>query len=408
MRNIVGGVVFCAAAAVNFAAVAQDLADYPDAPAKTIILERCGICHTLRNVRSGDYDRQGWHETLLQMRNIGAALSDGDIELLTDYLALNSPANPRPEAVILPGDVEISVREWDVPTAGTMPRDVTIAPDGQIWVSGTFASTLIELDARNGELAEHALRPYSAPFGIAADDTGAIWFASSRRGYIGKFDPPSGLLTAIAMHENMPPDPSDLAMGPDGAVWFTAQNGNVVGMFDPQSGDLRLIAMPHEDSSPFALAIAPGGAVFAGLRDTKTIVRIDPEDFIVTEFALTAPETEARRIAITEDGMVWYADIDRGFLGRLDPETGEVREFASPSGPRSEPHGIASIGNVVWYVEAGAMPNALVRFDPAKEEFQSWALSGYGVIRDLAVTADGDLAFAMGTLNRVGVIDIED
>ncbi|MND01670.1 hypothetical protein D3C83_207510 [compost metagenome] len=53
------------------------------------------------------------------------------------------------------------------------------------------------------------------------------------------------------------------------------------------------------------------------------------------------------------------------------------------------------------------MPNNLVRFDPTTERFQSWPIpSGYAQIRDLAVTPEGDIAFATGTTNRVGIADI--
>jgi virginiamycin B lyase len=384
----------------------QELDDYPEHPAKDMILERCGICHTLRNVRSGDYDAAGWREILYQMRNIGAAVNDDELDLLADYLTVNSPQSPRPEAVIIPGTVDIRIMEWDVPTQGTMPRDVAVAPGGRLWFSGMFASTLIELDPERGELTEHKLRPYSAPMGLAVDANGEVWFASSRRSYIGKLNPETGIIADFPMPQGMPPDPSDLVIDQRGLVWFTAQNGNVVGRVAPRSGEILFTAMPREESTPFAIALAPDGALFVGLRDSKSILRIDPESSAIVEYPLTGPETEPRRIAITDDGFVWYADIDRGNLGRLDPETGTVTEYASPTGPLSEPHGIAAIGNIVWYVEAGALPNTLVRFDPETESFQSWPLSGFGVVRDLAATQDGDLAFAMGSLNRVGLIEI--
>jgi len=387
-------------------AYGQELDDYPGHPAKDMILERCGICHTLRNVRSGDYDARGWNEILHQMRNIGAALNDREIDLLTDYLTINSPQNPRPEAVIISGDIDIQITEWVVPTQGTMPRDVAVAPNGTLWFSGMFASTLIELDPGTGELNEHKLRPYSAPMGAAVDANGEIWFASSRRSYIGKFDPASGMLASFPMPEDMASDPSDLIFDQNGWLWFTAQNGNAVGRISPVTSEIQFTVMPRDETSPFALALAPDGAVFAGLRDSKSILRIDPEDFTTQEYPLTSPETEPRRLAISDDGMVWYADIDRGNLGRLNPQTGVVVEYESPSGPLSEPHGIATIGNIVWYVEAGTNPNALVRFNPATERFQSWPLSGFGVVRDLAATEDTNLAFAMGSLNRVGLIEI--
>jgi virginiamycin B lyase len=386
----------------------QELDDYPAHPAKDMILERCGICHSLQNVRSGDYDALGWREILHQMRNIGAALNDDELDLLAGYLTVNSPQSPRPEAVIIPGNVEIEITEWEVPTQGSMPRDVAVAPNGKFWFSGMFASLLIELDPTTGELIEHKLRPYSAPMGVAADENGEIWFASNRRGYIGKLDPATGALGDYPMPDEMAPDPSDIVVDQNGKLWFTAQNGNVVGRIAPPNGEFQFISMPREETSPFAIALAPDGAVFAGLRDSKSILRIDPQNFTTREYPLTGPETEPRRLAISDDGLVWYADIDRGYLGRLDPQTGAVAEYLSPSGPLSEPHGIAAIGNIVWYVEAGANPNVLVRFDPASERFQSWPLSGFGVVRDLAATKQGDLAFAMGSLNRVGLIEISE
>lgn len=133
-------IAFAAVTLLSTGAHAQELDDYPEHPAKNMILERCGICHTLRNVRSSDYDAAGWREILHQMRNIGAAVADDEFDMLAEYLAINSPQSPRPDAVIVPGAVDIRIREWEVPTQGSMPRDVAVAPDGKLWFSGMFAA----------------------------------------------------------------------------------------------------------------------------------------------------------------------------------------------------------------------------------------------------------------------------
>ena len=78
--------------------------------------------------------------------------------------------------------------------------------------------------------------------------------------------------------------------------------------------------------------------------------------------------------------------------GHLDPRTGAVRQWDSPSGPKSHPYAIAVIDGVVWYNESGMRPDALVRFDPNTEGFQSWAIpSGVGIIRNVWVTQDKNL-----------------
>src|SRR5204862_3112667 len=97
----------------------------------------------------------------------------------------------------------------------------------------------------------------------------------------------------------------------------------------------------------------------------------------------------------------------RGYLGRLDPVTGKVTEWASPGGTSSAPYGIAVIKGVIWYSESGVEPNTLVRFDPATEKFQTWKIpSGGGVVRNVSVTKDGNLALAESGVNKIALVEI--
>ena len=38
------------------------------------------------------------------------------------------------------------------------------------------------------------------------------------------------------------------------------------------------------------------------------------------------------------------------------------------------PYALVVIDDIVWYNESGQRPDALVRFDPKTEKFQSWAI----------------------------------
>ena len=87
--------------------------------------------------------------------------------------------------------------------------------------------------------------------------------------------------------------------------------------------------------------------------------------------------------------------------------TGKVREWDSPSGPNSHPYAIAVIDDIVWYNESGQRPDALVRFDPKSETFQSWAIpSGIGIIRHVWVTKDKALLIHQSSSNRIGLVRI--
>ena len=99
----------------------------------------------------------------------------------------------------------------------------------------------------------------------------------------------------------------------------------------------------------------------------------------LTEVKLPLAGTTVRRLDIADDGMIWYVNSGMGRLGRYNPKTGEIKEWPSPSGPKSHPYAIVVVDGIVWYNESGMRPDALVRFDPKTETFQSWAIPSGGV-----------------------------
>jgi virginiamycin B lyase len=71
------------------------------------------------------------------------------------------------------------------------------------------------------------------------------------------------------------------------------------------------------------------------------------------------------------------------------------------------PYGIAAIRGDIWYSESGTTPNTLVRFEPSTERFQVWNIpSGGGVVQNISVTKDGNLAIAESGANKVALVAI--
>ena len=103
--------------------------------------------------------------------------------------------------------------------------------------------------------------------------------------------------------------------------------------------------------------------------------------------------------------MIWYVNSSLGRLGRLNPKSGEIKEWPSPSGPKSHPYAIVIVDGIVWYNESFQRPDALVRFDPQTETFQSWAIpSGdihAGHIRHMRSTKEGNLLIHQSSTNRI-------
>ena len=140
---------------------------------------------------------------------------------------------------------------------------------------------------------------------------------------------------------------------------------------------------------------------------TNKISAVNPDTLAIRYYEVPDSASRIRRLGLTSDGMVWYGNSTRGRIGRLNPKTGEIKEWPSPSGPTSHPYALAVVNDVIWYNESSMRPDALVRFDPKTERFQSWAIpSGFGIVRNMLVTKDGNLLIHQTSSNRIGLVEI--
>jgi len=75
--------------------------------------------------------------------------------------------------------------------------------------------------------------------------------------------------------------------------------------------------------------------------------------------------------------------------------------------PQSQPYGIVAVNDVIWYSETGVAPNTVLRFDPKTEKFQNLKIpSGGGVVRNVILTKDGNIAIACSGVNRIGSVKL--
>jgi virginiamycin B lyase len=153
--------------------------------------------------------------------------------------------------------------------------------------------------------------------------------------------------------------------------------------------------------------MAADGKIWVAFNGTNKLGAVDPDTLSIRYYEVPDAASRVRRLGFTSDGMVWYGNGPRGRIGRLNPETGEIREWLSPSGPRSSPYAFTVVNDIIWYNESGMRPDALVRFDPKTERFQSWAIpSGFGIVRNFGVTRDGKLIIHQTSSNRIGLVEV--
>jgi virginiamycin B lyase len=388
-------------------ALGQD-AQLPDGAGKELVEAACSTCHEVDLITtSTGYTHEQWDYVIGKM----IELPEPDASRITQYLAAHFPPTDDRRPNLVAGDARITFQEWNVPTLGQRPRDPLQTPDGIIWWAGMYGSLIGRLDPKTGEMKEYALDPGARPHSIIDDRDGNIWYTGNGNATIGKLDPKTGAITVYPMPDAAARDPHTPIFTKSGHLWFTIQNSNRLGRLVPDTGEVRVTALPTEKARPYGIKEDSKGTIWVAYRGANKIARVNPDSWEIREYPTPAPDAPKgayiRRLAIASDDMVWYADSGRGYLGRLDPETGEVKEWPSPNGPESHPYAIEIIDGVIWYNESEQRPDALVRFDPKTETFQSWTIpSGIGIIRHMRATPDGNLVIHQSSTNTVGLVII--
>src|SRR5262245_30400724 len=395
-------------ALVPFAANAQGQTPaLPEGAGQALVNSLCTTCHQTNMItQSMGYTREGWKELIGTM--IDLSRTPQEQTTITEYLAAHFPPNTRRAPKLIPGDTEITFTEYVTPTLGQRSRDPVQALDGSIWWVGQFGNLMGRIDPETREMKEYPLPPNAMPHSVELDSQGVPWYTGNKNGSVGKVDPATGEIKVYKMPDPNAKDPHTAVFDKKGIMWFTLQNSNMVGRLDPKTGDIKLMTMKTPDSKPYGIKIDADGIPWFACNGKPCLARINPATMEITEVALPLPGTTVRRLDIAEDGMIWYVNSGGGQLGRYNPKTGEIKEWPSPSGPKSHPYAIVVVDGIVWYNESGMRPDALVRFDPKTETFQSWAIpSGgiyAGIIRHMRATRDGNLLIHQSSTNRIMLV----
>src|SRR6266498_1456673 len=353
-----------AAAVLCFALPAQGQ-ELPEGDGKDLVTAHCNSCHPFYARVGAGYTATGWRTVMRMMANHGVTLPADQAATITEYLSKNFPEKDKPVGVVIPGPIKVSMKEWQVPTAGSRPHDPMATRDGSLWYTGQMTNVLGRLDPKTGRFKEYPLKtPHSGPHGLVEDRDGNIWYTGNTGASVGKLDPKTGAVSEYKMPDPDAKDPHTLIFDQSGILWFTVQNANGVGRLDPQTGEIKLLTPPTPKARPYGMAVNSKGSVF-------------------------------------------FVEFGANKVGSVDPKTLEIREYPLPD-PASRPRRIAiTIDDIIWYSESGSTPNTIVRFDPRTATFQSWAIPGGGnIVRNTSVTRAGDFVLANSLVNAVTLVKI--
>jgi virginiamycin B lyase len=112
-----------------------------------------------------------------------------------------------------------------------VPRQLTIATDGDIWFSARFTpqgvGRLVPAASWGtpGMVTEFPLTNVG-PEGIASSSDGSVWFTQTTKGNIARIDPDSGVITEGKVVKNS--EPFGITVAPDNDPWYTMFEANKI------------------------------------------------------------------------------------------------------------------------------------------------------------------------------------
>ncbi len=135
----------------------------PDGKGKETVAAICAGCHEFFSRLGAGYSPEGWRTVMRMMINQGTPVPPDQIETVTQYLIQSFPEKPKPAGMTIPGSVEVSIKQWPVPTPGSRPHDPLATRDGAIWYTGQLANVLGRLDPKTGQIKEYPLKTPHTP-----------------------------------------------------------------------------------------------------------------------------------------------------------------------------------------------------------------------------------------------------
>ncbi|MHB8647514.1 MAG: virginiamycin B lyase family protein [Thermomicrobiales bacterium] len=307
-----------------------------------------------------------------------------------------------------------AVQEFTIPTANSLPHNITLGPDGNLWFTEQNADRIGRITLV-GAITEFPISVGRIPTDIAAGPDGALWFTELAGNNIGRMTT-AGLLTneyPIPLVNSVSKSPDGIALGPDGNIWFTEFDGNNIGRITP-AGAITEFPIPTAHSQPIGITTGSDGNLWftessGSGPSTGGIASITPTG-LITEY-----HVESNEYAITPGagGSVHFTETGGGYGFISLPPPPQLPTISLFSGnANSVPRGIAAgpdtggsayAGSAtgVWFLESGL--GKIYRVLAATD----YTLRGPGTSpTGLATGVDSNFWFTEPGTNKIGVLFI--
>ena len=407
-------------------------------------LFRCDQCHSLDTVVNATYDVDGWLSALPRMQfswlgnstitqpsasahppktvpvdpELAKYLSSINLGGGRKTLPYELKTFPRPRGA----DTKVIITEYELPRSGSMPHDVAVDREGEIWYTDFRNPYMGKLDPGSGKVKEWTLpllKPGLPQWSLAVelDSEGNPWIPRFYQGCAAtKFDVKTEKFQTLSAPAEYNDDRASCSQGSvstNGVIWLRDSHRDLMLELNPKTGGVRAF-----DSYPFSTAKYTGPShlfyfgideKFGGgqaLHDTygitvdskgdpiycdmggSNIAVLDHTNGQVSLYPTPTPNSAPRRGSIDVAGRFWFGEWMASQVGMFDPKTKEIKEWRPPTPWSGLYRAAADKNGEVW--SGGMSTDYVYRLNPATGEWREYLLPTLGgEIRDIKVDDSG-------------------
>jgi virginiamycin B lyase len=257
------------------------------------------------------------------------------------------------------------VQYYDV-IPGAHPHDVAVASDGGVWYTGQHNGTMGWLDPATGTVREARLPVGAAPHGVITGPDGAGWVTDQGLDAIVRITPGDFAITTFPVPDGTSPHTAVFDL--DGILWFTGAAG-WIGRLDPATGKVDRYPTPR-GSGPYGITVTPSSDVWFVSLQRNYLGKVDKVTGGVQVIEPPTANAGPRRVWSDSSGRLWVSYWNAGMVAVYDPRDGSWREWDLPGDDNQAYSIYVDERDAVWLSDF--RQNAIVRFDPATEAFESF------------------------------------
>ena len=355
---------------------------------------QCHFCHQIGNAWTRRArSEEDWQVVFNRMESYGALFTNENEDDFRKTLARDFDGNPIENVQTWDFSQELPkarYREWSVGNAQSYIHDIEVGKDGKLYGVDMGNDKIYVLDPRTGESADVDFPPSDLPMGgmfsggiaplgthnakhgphsIQEGPDGKMWVTASLGGEIASYDPASGEWEVFPIGEDAI-YPHTLRWDEQGILWFTIALSNQVGRFDPKTKEFKLIQLPTHGFWRWMSDATLPGLLRLAAKFPKEDLHIQLSPHRWNGQGKNMMELPYGIDVHPSDGSIWYSKLYASYIGRIDPQTLEIKEYEPPlKGPRRLRF---SKDGILWI--PSFEESALMKFDPATEEWETFAL----------------------------------